>query len=211
MNVHDRLDAELSDRAALYLTGSLPALERVEYELHLAACRVCEREVAELLEVSGDLALLAPSVTPPRDLWRGIRARIALAPDVQVWRAWSESSPAPARAVNAPLPGFTNVPLDGGAWEPTGIEGMEVRRLSVDRENDRATFLARMAPGCSYPAHRHAGPEECYVLSGDLHIGEHTMHAGDYQRAERGTQHPVQSTEHGCLLLLVSSLADELL
>jgi anti-sigma factor ChrR (cupin superfamily) len=208
MNVHDQLDLELGDRAALYVTGSLPSQERAEYELHLAACRVCEREVTALLEVSGDLALLAPHAAPTKDLWPRIRARIEDSPDVQVWRNWSEK--AAPRAPAAGL-GFTNVPLDEGAWEPTGIEGMEVRRLSVDRDNDRATFLARMAAGCAYPAHRHAGPEECYVLSGDLHIGDLTMRAGDYQRAEPGTEHPVQSTEHGCVLLLVSSLADELI
>jgi len=37
------------------------------------------------------------------------------------------------------------------------------------------------------------------------------MHAGDYQRVEVGSEHPVQSTENGCLLFIVSSLHDELL
>jgi hypothetical protein len=36
------------------------------------------------------------------------------------------------------------------------------------------------------------------------------MKSGDYQRAEKGTLHEVQSTEGGCLLLLVSSQHDEL-
>jgi len=36
------------------------------------------------------------------------------------------------------------------------------------------------------------------------------MRAGDYQRAETGSTHPVQSTRGGCLLLLTSSLRDEL-
>jgi hypothetical protein len=37
------------------------------------------------------------------------------------------------------------------------------------------------------------------------------MRAGDFQRAEAGSVHPVQSTDGGCLLLITSSLDDELL
>jgi hypothetical protein len=49
------------------------------------------------------------------------------------------------------------------------------------------------------------------VLQGDLRVGP-TLHmrAGDYQRVEKGHQHPVQSTDGGCLLFIVSSLHDEL-
>jgi quercetin dioxygenase-like cupin family protein len=126
-----------------------------------------------------------------------------------VWKSWGSAPP--EGFVADPARAFHFVGSDAGAWEPTGVEGIEARRLSVDRENDRATFLARMAPGTSYPAHRHAGPEECYVLSGDLRVGDLHMHAGDYQRADPGSIHGVQSTDAGCLLLLVSSLDDEIL
>jgi len=71
-------------------------------------------------------------------------------------------------------------------------------------------MMVRMAAGTSWPAHIHAGPEECYVLAGDLRVGELHMHAGDFQRAEAGSRHGVQSTEGGCTLLLVSSLHDTL-
>ena len=46
------------------------------------------------------------------------------------------------------------------------------------------------------------------MLEGDLHIGEDVMHPGDYQFAPAGSRHGVQSTEHGCLLLITSSLND---
>lgn len=73
------------------------------------------------------------------------------------------------------------------------------------------TFLARMAPGSSYPSHRHGGPEECYVLKGDLDVGHRKMRAGDFERAEPGSVHARETTEEGCLLLIVSSLRDEML
>ena len=59
--------------------------------------------------------------------------------------------------------------------------------------------------------HHHGGAEECYVLEGDLRTGDVWMHAGDYQHAAAGSVHPVQSTVQGCLLLIHSSLQDELL
>jgi anti-sigma factor ChrR (cupin superfamily) len=69
-----------------------------------------------------------------------------------------------------------------------------------------------MAPGTSYPAHRHGGAEECFVLEGDLRVGADLhMRAGDFQRAEEGSVHPDQTTDHGCVLLIVSSTADEIL
>jgi anti-sigma factor ChrR (cupin superfamily) len=126
------------------------------------------------------------------------------ASEVQIWKAWARAQGASSSA------DFTLVPQDSGPWEATSIKGIEARQLFIDRKLDRATFLVRMAPGTAYPAHVHGGPEECFVLEGDLKVGEATLRAGDYQRAETGSTHAVQSTERGCVLLLVSSLADEI-
>jgi quercetin dioxygenase-like cupin family protein len=71
------------------------------------------------------------------------------------------------------------------------------------------TAMFRMEPGTSYPQHIHAGAEECYVLEGDLHVGDMVLHAGDYQRAEAGSHHGYQSTETGCVLLVTCALNDE--
>jgi anti-sigma factor ChrR (cupin superfamily) len=95
------------------------------------------------------------------------------------------------------------------SWERTAIEGVAIRTLFVDRENNQFTALVRMQPGSSYPRHVHAGPEQCLVIEGDLRVGEEVLHAGDYQRAPTGSRHGVQSTEHGCLLLITSSLTDQ--
>ncbi len=94
-------------------------------------------------------------------------------------------------------------------WQRTTAEGVLFQVLSSDEKERRATALVRMAPGTSYPSHRHAEREECYVLTGDLSFGDCHMKAGDYQVAERGSVHPVQSTENGCTLLIISSLDDE--
>lgn len=122
--------------------------------------------------------------------------------NVQLWKQWS--APAASSSLFV-LRG------DEGEWEKTGVEGVEVKQLFVDQERDYVTMLVRMQPGSAYPSHRHGGFEECYVLHGDLSVGENVMRAGDYQRAEGGSVHVVQSTSQGCLLFIVSSQHDELL
>lgn len=122
--------------------------------------------------------------------------------DVQVWKNWKRPS--------GPADFFLQRGSEG-EWEPTAALGVEVKKLFVDEKRKYATMLVRMAVGTAYPGHRHAGFEECYVLQGDLHVGDIVLHPGDYQRAEGGSIHGVQKTKHGCLLLIVSSLEDELL
>ncbi|MBI3758220.1 MAG: cupin domain-containing protein [Deltaproteobacteria bacterium] len=99
---------------------------------------------------------------------------------------------------------------DGGVWEETGVQGVRVKRLSVDKQKDQFTALVRMEAGSSYPRHIHNGAEECLVLEGELRVGPEVLRAGDYQRAPAGSRHGVQSTDNGCLLLIVSSLSDEM-
>jgi predicted ChrR family anti-sigma factor len=210
MKMHDILDDEARERATLYALTSLTASEAITYEAHLAICEVCRREVAQLREASLGLALLAPEETPPPNLREEVLARFrservqsespAAARPSQVWRQWHTSQGND----------MFNAPASEGRWEPTGVAGVEVRRLFVDRTNDRVTMLVRMMAGSSYPGHRHGGAEECYVLQGDLRVGDLHMRAGDYQRAKGGSRHPVQTTEGGCLLLITSSLHDEL-
>jgi anti-sigma factor ChrR (cupin superfamily) len=214
MRNHDALDDEARERAALHAVGALPPEEAVAYERHVEACAACRAELAALARTASELALLAPQATPPAGLKQRLLARfretpreglraVPTAPSAQAWKQWQDDAASAA--------GFTLIARDAGAWEQTAFEGVEARRLFVDAHNDRVTMLVRMAAGSSYPAHVHGGPEECYVLEGDLDVGDVVMRAGDYQRMERGATHAVQSTRNGCLLFLVSSLQDELL
>lgn len=213
MSRHDRLDESTRDRTALYALGSMDAAEAGKYEAHLAVCEACREEVRSLRSVCDSLSHLALSVPPPKELKGRLMERIragaggdahANASDspTQTWKSWvPDTTPA----------GLTLVPGGDGDWEPTGVAGVDARKLFLDAANDRVTMLVRMAPKTSYPAHRHSGFEECYVLEGDLLVGDYRMRAGDYQRAGGGSLHGVQSTEAGCLLFIVSSLHDEIL
>lgn len=46
----------------------LDAAERADYERHLAGCASCQALAAELGDVIADLALVAPTLVPPRSL-----------------------------------------------------------------------------------------------------------------------------------------------
>ncbi len=204
--------------AAAYLLGALGTDEMRAFLAHLD--QGCEACLAELGEDRETLAYLdatelwnEPSlVAPPASLYDTIRSRLPRrteaeeqrAAAIQTWRNWGSGSDAPLR------PGLTTLRAEESAWEPIGIDGIRVRMLAVDPERRMVTMLIRMDPGTSYPSHRHAATEECFVLEGELHVANEVLRAGDFQRAAAGSVHGPQWTKTGCTLLLVSSQDDEL-
>jgi anti-sigma factor ChrR (cupin superfamily) len=107
--------------------------------------------------------------------------------------------------------GLATIPAGPEGWERTAIAGIDVKPLFVDAHKRRVSMLVKMSAGTSYPSHRHAASEECFVVSGEIQVGERTLRTGDYQVASEGSVHGVQRTEVGCVLFIVSSQDDELL
>ena len=224
MTPHEKLDDQARERAALHALGCLDPEESRDYARHLDGCEACRAEVESHGRVVGELAGAGPETEAPPELRRRLMARLASEreeqvrvaeeggaaarpahPDValgQTWKRWSKDR------ADGDL--ILLAAVDHG-WEPTGAEGVETRRLFVDQENDRVTMLIRMSAGASYPPHRHAGPEECYVIAGDIDVGGTLLTAGSYQRVAAGSVHARQSTVDGCLLLIVSSMHDEIM
>ncbi|TWT41726.1 ChrR Cupin-like domain protein [Phycisphaerae bacterium RAS1] len=199
-----------AELAALYAAGAMPAEQAAAFEAHLATgCSACESELRSYDGVVEQLSLAVAPVPPDAEVRAAVLERIqgpraaghSAHADAQVWKQWSAD----------PTEGMFIRRANEGEWTETGVAGVRVRRLFADPAKDQITMLVRMDPGAAYPAHRHAGPEECLVLEGDLQIGDiAVLSAGDYQRAGQGSRHVVQSTQSGCLLLIVSSLSDEL-
>ena len=202
--------------ASLHAAGALPPEEARAFEEHALSCASCAAELAALRETAARLAMAAAkdAPEPPGGLKEKVLDRIAAegagAPDksppsddTQVWKRWSGE---PGEGSE----GFRILRAGEGPWEPTARPGVHVKPLSVDPARRYVTMLVRMDPGSSYPGHLHAGVEECFVLEGELRVGEEVLRRGDYQRAEEGSEHGVQWTEKGCLLLIVSSQDDEL-
>jgi len=95
------------------------------------------------------------------------------------------------------------------AWTEVG-PGIFCKLLETDTELQRVSMLVRLAPGASYPPHRHAGIEELHLLEGELWIDDRKLHPGAYNRAEPGTADSRVWSETGCTCVLVTSLLDEL-
>jgi quercetin dioxygenase-like cupin family protein len=152
-------------------------------------------DVADWMEVASWLALAAPPATPRPEL----RARLLSAAGKR--RGGMEQV----------APGIRVLRAGEGAWKPTSFPGVTYMRLFVDRESGMATSYLRMDPGSSYPRHHHAGEEQSFVIQGSCHIGEIYLRQGDYARAAPGTIHDPILTDEACLLLIVSSVRDEIL
>jgi len=84
-----------------------------------------------------------------------------------------------------------------GAWESTGLEGVE--RLRLHAHGDERVALFRLAAGARIPEHEHPGGEETLVLEGGATDGEREYVAGDWLRLPPRSRHAVSSAT-GALL-----------
>lgn len=200
---HAAIPGEHAEWAALYMAGALTHEEQACYEEHLAAgCAECRGEVIQFGVVLTGLADAVAPVQPDPRTKDALLRRIAVDTVSPLRRHVAGT---PAEEPGRPLP----IERAGEClWEATDVEGVRIRVLAVDRSQNQFTALVRMVPGAAYPSHVHDGPEQCYVLEGDLHVGDQVMGPGDYQYAPAGSRHGVQRTAGGCLLLITSSLTD---
>jgi len=202
-----------------FLLGALEHDEEKPLLQHLASgCAECQKAIAEtkrvlqalpwvLLSPSSPIALVSPPATLKEKLMHRLKSSFNGEANPQVRKIWSDSS----NAASTTIPGLLIVRAHEEEWVDIGVNGIQVKRLFVDETHDNVTMLVKAPAGAAYPRHRHAGPEQCYVLQGDLHMAGTVLHAGDYQYAGPDSIHGLQYTENGCLLLIVSSLHDEML
>ena len=97
--------------------------------------------------------------------------------------------------------GYYSIDTGSMPWLPSKHPGTSYKTLRFDRDSGAGTILLRMDPGASYPAHRHTGGEEVYVLSGDLRMGKEVHRAGAFVYSPPGSVHSPR-TEEGCVLLV---------
>ena len=100
---------------------------------------------------------------------------------------------------------FDTIRSTEGEWIEI-LPNVEKKLLKVDSEAGTESYLLRMHPGGSLPAHLHDADELCYVIEGELSFGDFQLEAGDYHFAHKGSRHGVISTENGTLLFLQSGI-----
>jgi anti-sigma factor ChrR (cupin superfamily) len=182
---HQAISDELREQAAMYSLGLLePELSGV-FERHVAACAVCRAEVRAFDEAASQLAL-DDEIEPPASLRARVLASIQDSADaISIVRAHE------------------------GAWVRTPFPGVSVKPLYVDPQSKLVTQLVRLAPGAYIPAHRHAAPEQCYVVEGDVRIGDDVFSPGDFSIASTKSMHGRVSSVQGCILVIVGSPENE--
>jgi hypothetical protein len=166
--------------AALDALGLLDEAERLELEQALAASPDLRQELQDLYDVAAAFPRVLPLETPSPS----VRDRIA---------AHAES--------------FHFIRRDE-AWQPHPIPGITVKVLSVDHKSGVATLLIKAAPGTTYPAHHHSGPEGCYVIEGEVLVAGRRIGPGDFHLADADSDHDPLYTETGATVLLVCAAAD---
>jgi hypothetical protein len=119
-----------------------------------------------------------------------------------------------ARRLEPTTPGdwatFTAPQWAEPAWREVA-PGISCQLLATDPDQHRVSMLVRLAPGTDYPAHRHGGTEELYMLHGTLRVDEDAFAPGDYRRAPAGTVDRRVWSDTGCTGVLLTSLDDVIL
>ena len=193
---HVELTDTLGEELALFAFGLLESEQATHMARHLeTGCAVCNNEFRSLTSVMAGLASSIHPVDPSPDLKQRLLAGIRSKEQVK----------------EQPEPGMYIVRSGSGKWRQSPWKGISYQRLYYDPATGFATSLLRIDPGAQYPAHRHKGAEQSWIVQGSCRIGSVTLHAGDFACAAAGTEHGVLESDDGCVLLIVSSAKDEVL
>lgn len=149
------------------------------------------------------MALAGPATPPPRQLKSQILERI---------RA---GEPGPGRALPRPTseaaPGLAfRMARETAGWKQLPVPGASIKLLSFEPGRGYAVLLGKLEPGVRYPAHTNAGPEDFYILTGDLHVSGRRLGPGDFHHADAGSAHAENYSVEGCTLLAVLTVDDPL-
>jgi quercetin dioxygenase-like cupin family protein len=105
-----------------------------------------------------------------------------------------------ARIAEDSTPRHHTVQHADNAWQPF-TRGVDIKVLN--EAEGIMSYLLRLAPGASFPSHRHPIDEECVVLEGTIQIGtELVVAAGGFHLAHRDTVHAPVSTVAGATIYL---------
>ncbi len=199
---HREPNDETREWASLHALNLLKGDELTDYQEHLRGCGVCQAEVRSFRKVTSLVGGSASRNVPSP----GLRDRVLAAAIGSTGRTGAPPNAIPLNSAGLLIANSNEIP-----WEPGSIPGCWSRLLFEDTLRKYHTSLVRLDPGTVYPAHRHAGIEELYLMEGDLIVEGYTMHPGDYCRAEAGSLHGEIRTDSGCKFIAVASLDDQLL
>jgi anti-sigma factor ChrR (cupin superfamily) len=182
--------------ASLYAAGALTAQEHQDFETELAHNPELRELARDLQKTMAQVARALPSALPPA-LKEKVMQRIDAAENART---------PPALPLGLKF-------LPGAAlsdWKSLPVPGTAIKLLSLEQERGYAVLLGKLEPGARYPAHINSGPEDFYILTGDLVIGDRKLVAGDFHHADAGSRHEENYSIEGCTLMAVLTMDDPL-
>lgn len=189
--------SEIREQAVQYAAGLLDSAGRDAFEALLAAgdpVAVVEAESA--MSTVEAVVAAAPEYRPRPH----VKSRLMAAATASKPKGFVEA-----------LEGVTVLRQGDGKWRQTGYPGVTFQILHLDKETRMSTSILKLEAGAVYPPHHHTAVEQCLVLSGDVRFGNKLhIYAGDFEKAENGTDHESLTSDTGCELLIISCLDDEI-
>jgi anti-sigma factor ChrR (cupin superfamily) len=198
-------DEEFNLLAALNALDTLDESERRALAEQLKAAPELQSELATFEAAIAAIAYTTPPMSVAPDLKDRLFQRIAELPPTPAEPA--DLEPIVADSIENNPPPFI-VHYGEVKWRHFRSPGISIGNLYIDKEKREITCLMRLEPGVIFPPHRHAGPEEIFVLEGDLTVEGERCDRGDYVRSVPGSAHS-PFTEGGCLLLIKASTDNE--
>lgn len=114
-----------------------------------------------------------------------------------------------AGVIDLPPAGGTTVRDTETDWKQI-TDTVSVKVLLADESQNTQTAIWKLEPGGRIPGHSHAMNEECLVLEGEFHVGNHILHAGDFHVMSAGSDHPELKSPDGCLLYIRQAITRDL-
>jgi len=191
------------EQAALFALGTLSPEEQQRFAAEVRTNPELKEFLWSLQRTMDRVALAGASTLPPQRLKDKVIERIrqqAAAKEDRVTNGFSTASLGLRFLAGTETSGWKQLPVPG-AW---------IKLLSFEPNRGYAVLLGKLEPGVRYPAHTNAGPEDFYILTGDLRVGEHTLRAGDFHHADAGSLHGENYSVEGCTLLAVLTIDDPL-
>jgi anti-sigma factor ChrR (cupin superfamily) len=183
------------ERATRYALDELSPAEQQEFRAEVRANPQLREFLRSVQNTLDRVAHAAPVATPPPSLKAKVLARLS-----------ATASTLPPAAVA----GLRFLEGSDTGWKPLPVPGAFIKLLSLQADRGYAVLLGKLEPGVRYPAHSNVGPEDFYVLTGDLHVGEHVLGPGDFHHADAGSLHGENYSVAGCTLLAVLTTDDPL-
>jgi len=186
---------ELQNLAALQSLGLLDNIEKQTFDVLLREQEEARAALIKFEHTASMLAAIAPEKQPPSALRESLLKQIS-------------DSGTPQAELNI-APGLLLVFAEHKDWQETGVPGVRVKTLYVDKERNYASNLVSMTAGSIYPRHSHADLEELFMLSGEIRLSGHRLKSGDYCRAEPDSIHEEVVATSDCMFIALASLHNE--